>query len=104
MDEHPEEAAIREVREETGLDIRVRGLLGMWLDRYPDPAANPDDPDTTLNIYFHAEFTGGHERPQPGEVARLGWFARDDLPPPAEIAFPDHACTVLEAWRAAAGS
>lgn len=32
--EHPEQGAIRELREETGLNIRLNGLLGMYMDRY----------------------------------------------------------------------
>lgn len=97
-DEHPEDAAIRELREETGLDGRVTGILGMWLDHYPDPGDSAGA--TTLNIYFHVEISGGEERPQPGEVERLGWFAADALPAPDETAFPHHALDVLEAWKA----
>ena len=50
--EHPREAAAREVREETGLDVEVGGVLGMWIDSYaPD---GPGADKVTLNIYFHA--------------------------------------------------
>ena len=97
-DEHPEDAAVRELREETGFDVAITGLLGMWLDHYPDHRAS--DGVTTLNIYFHAEIAGGVERPQPGEVERLGWFAADALPDGDQIAFPHHALEVLGAWRA----
>jgi 8-oxo-dGTP pyrophosphatase MutT (NUDIX family) len=34
--EHPRDAARREVREETGLDVRVGGILGIWVDTYAD--------------------------------------------------------------------
>jgi 8-oxo-dGTP diphosphatase len=37
-DEHPVETAVREAREECGFEVEVTGLLGMWLDRYPNPA------------------------------------------------------------------
>ena len=32
VDEHPAQAAIRETREETGLEIELTGLLGLWMD------------------------------------------------------------------------
>lgn len=100
FDEHPEETAVREVREETGLEVRVTGFLGMWLDRYPHPDVASEDVETTLNLYFHADVTGGEERPAPEEVTRLGWFAPDELPSREETAFPEHAPAVLAAWRA----
>jgi len=49
--EHPADAAMREVREETGLPVRVTGLLGMWIDTYAPDGPNADK--VTLNIYFH---------------------------------------------------
>lgn len=97
VDELPAEAAVREMREETGLEIETTGLLGMWLDDYPDPA--DDRGQVTLNCYFEAMVVGGQERPQPDEVARLGWFERDALPAADEIAFPEHALEVLKTWR-----
>lgn len=96
-EEHPAAAAVREVREETGLEVALTGFLGMWVDHYPDPAA--EHPATTLNIYYHAVVAGGAEHPDRAEVDGLGWFGADDLP--AEVAFPDHATLVLRAWRRA---
>lgn len=95
-DEHPEDAARREIAEETGLAIEIIGLLGMWMDRY-GPA---DPPVSTLNVYFLARpLPGGEERPEAGEVAEIGWFAPESLP--VDLAFPDHARAVLDAWCAA---
>jgi 8-oxo-dGTP diphosphatase len=99
-DEHPADAAVREVREETGLAVRVTGFIGMWLDRYDD---RPDGlPDTILGCYFHAEPIDGRDVViDPVEVIEAGWFPAAKLPP--EIAFPDHAWPVLDAWRAGHG-
>lgn len=97
VDELPAATAVREVQEETGLDVEITGLLGMWLDGYPDPA--DERGQVTLNCYFDAVVVGGEERPQPGEVARLGWFERDALPADDEIAFPEHALEVLKTWQ-----
>lgn len=92
-DEHPQDAARREVLEETGLAIETVGLLGMWMDRYGDA----DPPVATLNIYFLARPAGASlARIADAEVAEIGWFSPEELP--AELAFPHHARAVLEAW------
>lgn len=93
-DEHPESAAVREVREETGLDVRLTGLLGMWMDTYESAA------EATLNIYYHAQPVGAAEvRIDPHEVAEVGWFLPDTLPD--NIAFQGHVPAVLRAWQSA---
>ena len=94
--EHPADAAAREVREETGLVVRVGGILGMWIDTYAPEGPGADK--VTLNIYFHAVPEGPAEaRTDPNEVAEIGWFAPDELP--ADVAFPGHIPAVLRAWR-----
>lgn len=95
-EEHPIVTAAREAEEETGVGVQVTGFLGLWLDRYPDPA----DPEAvvTLNAYYHAVAGPDVGAPDPAETAEIGWFAPDELPP---VAFPDHAEAVLAAWREA---
>jgi 8-oxo-dGTP diphosphatase len=90
--EHPAEAARREVREETGLDIELTELLGMLLDRYGDADYN------TLNIYYRARVLSGQARAG-DDASDLGWFAPDERP--ERIAFPDHERRVLALWRQA---
>ena len=98
-EEHPAETARRETREETGFDVESTGFLGMWLDRYPDPA-DPDWPKVTLNAYYHAVAAGTSAGAAASpEASELGWFWPDRLP--TEIAFPSHATSVLSAWREA---
>jgi ADP-ribose pyrophosphatase YjhB (NUDIX family)/predicted GIY-YIG superfamily endonuclease len=92
-DEHPEAGAIREIREETGLEVRLTRLFGLYVDRYSDDDAN-DVGDYCLNIYFLAEVAGGQERPA-DDAADLAWFAPDELP--EKIAFK-HARVVLADW------
>ena len=86
QDEHPAETALREVKEETGLEIELTGLLGLWLDEY--------DARTTLNIYYVANPLTG--RLQVGSDA-LGaaWFSPHALP--ERIAF-ENGRRALEAW------
>jgi ADP-ribose pyrophosphatase YjhB (NUDIX family) len=94
--EHPADAAVREVKEETGLAVRTTGILGMWIDTYAP--SGPDADKVTLNVYFHATPTDAAEqRLDPNEVAEIGWFAPDDLP--TALAFPGHVVEVLKAWR-----
>jgi ADP-ribose pyrophosphatase YjhB (NUDIX family) len=98
VDEHPSATAAREAREETGLEVEITGFLGMWIDRYPDPAGT-DVQAVTLNAYYHAAPVGGAGggEPDPAEAAEVAWFEPDALPAP--IAFPGHALAVLEAWK-----
>jgi 8-oxo-dGTP diphosphatase len=98
--EHPADAAVREVKEETGLTVRTTGILGMWIDTYAPSGPNAEK--VTLNIYFHAApATGGEPRLDPNEVAEIAWFAPDELP--TALAFPGHLVDVLRAWRLEVG-
>jgi len=89
--ERPEDGAVREVREETGLLVRLTGLFGFYVDRY----LYQDEGGFTLNVYFLGEVVGGEERAG-DDAAQLGWFAPDELP--TRVAF-DHARLVLEEWK-----
>jgi len=88
--ERPEAGAVREVQEETGLEVRLTRLFGFYMDRY----VYQGEGGFTLNIYFLAEVVGGEERAG-DDAAGLGWFGPDKLP--ARIAF-DHVRLVLEDW------
>ena len=86
VDEHPVEAAIRETWEETGLQIELTGLLGLWLDEY---AGN-----MTLNVYYLARPLTRRLRPG-SDADAAAWFAPDALP--ARIAF-HNGRQALETW------
>ena len=66
--EHPEEAVIREVLEETHLDICIEKLLlvNSWL---------PD----RVGMYYLCRITGGTFSPS-DEVSEFAFFSVDDLP------------------------
>jgi 8-oxo-dGTP diphosphatase len=79
-DEDSETTAIRETREETGLDIELRGLFAVHTGILP-----PDTP--VLVVFYDAEEIGG-ELLAGDDAAAVGFFALDDLPGP--IAFAAH--------------
>jgi 8-oxo-dGTP diphosphatase len=64
-----EEAACREVLEETGLDVKITGLVGVYSQR--DKAV--------VLVAYAAEVTGGNAHPGP-EVSELAGFPPDRLP------------------------
>ncbi|MFQ5857217.1 MAG: NUDIX domain-containing protein [Anaerolineae bacterium] len=90
-DEHPEEGAVREVREETGLLVHITNLVGIYVDTYGEDAS-----EYTLNIHYRAEVVEGVAEPRTDAV-EIGWFGPDELPD--KIAF-DHARVALEEWAA----
>ena len=68
--ETAEEAVVREVREETGIEIenlRYRGSQG-W--PFPDQ----------LMLAFTADYAGGQLRLQESEISEAGWFTLENLP------------------------
>ncbi len=71
--ELPEDAVVRELREETGLEVEPVRLIGFFLDRYGD------DGVSTLNIHYEARVLGGEESPA-DDVSELGWFPLDAIP------------------------
>ena len=67
------EAAIREAKEETGVDVELTGLVGvysriggMWNDVHA--------------VLFAAHPVGGELKVQPGETVEVGYFPFDDIP------------------------
>src|SRR2546427_9772760 len=69
-DEHPEAGARRELLEETGLRVRLRGLLGVYVGRRIQPHS--------LNFYYLAEAVAGlgAAAHRPAGLFRLGPRAR----------------------------
>ncbi len=93
---------MREVREEVGLDVAVTGLLGIWMDTYRASGAQTSVA-ATMNCYYHAKpLDDSDPVVDPAESTEAAWFAPGELP--GELAFPEHAGQVLEAWRAAVAS
>lgn len=83
--ERVEDAAVREVREETGLDVRLDALLGLY-----SATGNP----VALAVYV-ATPLGGELAPA-DDLTELAFFPFDDPPEPA---FP-HDPQIIADWLA----
>ncbi len=75
--ESPAEVAAREVREETGLEVRVARLLAV-LDKRKHP--HPPQLWYVYKLFFLCEVTGGALRSS-AETPAVAWFPRRALPP-----------------------
>lgn len=86
-DEAPEAAAIREVREETGLRVQIRQLLTV--------IPKQDDGMADLVIVYSARVVAGQMRAG-DDAAAVAWFSRDALPP--LVFYP--CIALIDQWRA----
>ncbi len=69
--ETPVQAAIREAAEETGLEVRVSGVIGLYL------LQGGGWPDILAHV-FTADIVSGHAQVvDGGEIARIEWRAPD---------------------------
>ena len=71
LGESIDQAAIREVKEETGLDVYLTRLVGLY--------SKPQE--GALAVTFEGAFTGGLLVPTPShEISQCGYFPLDQLP------------------------
>ena len=74
--EPPWQTAVRELREEAGVEARVEQLVGVFFRE----ASATEHPHGTVSIVYLCSITGGTLQPQPHEVAELAWRHIDDVP------------------------
>lgn len=79
-DESPADAAVREAAEETGLEVELVSLWGVFggpsfRHRYPN-----GDECSYVAIVFEAAVVGGRARPDGDETLEIGWFDTTELP------------------------
>lgn len=75
------EAAIREVKEETNLDIRIKKLIGVYSDPESQVFAYPNGQVVHfITTCFLAEITGGDLRCDTSESLEIKFFDRQNLP------------------------
>lgn len=85
--EQVERAAEREVQEELGLAVTLTHLLGVY--------SEPGNP-VVLIVYTGTVPATADPVVQEDEIAAIGYFAPDDLPP---LAF-DHDAQIIADWQA----
>jgi 8-oxo-dGTP pyrophosphatase MutT (NUDIX family) len=95
--ETPEQAATRELLEETGLIITNLEYLIALPDTYGPVPADGEEPDFTLNVYFTANVKGGTLRAS-DDAVEAQWFGVEELPADDQIAFV-HAREVMKHLR-----
>lgn len=77
--EAPRDAAVREAREETGLEVAIVRLVDALGG--PDFAVTYPNEDrcSFVSIVYEARVVGGTLRPDGHEVSRCEWFTRDEV-------------------------
>ena len=83
LGEHPADTAVREAREELGLDVVLDALVGVYLHGVPGDASGAEWRQVTL----YTGRSGGELRPDPTEVSEAAWFDPAALPGDTS---PDH--------------
>ncbi|GAB6060866.1 NUDIX domain-containing protein [Desulfonatronum parangueonense] len=79
--ESAEQAAVREAREETGLDVELTGLLGVYSDPRRDPRQH------TISTVYTAQAVNPEQMKAGDDAGKVGIFPVDALP--SNLAF-DH--------------
>jgi len=86
-------AAIREAREETGLDVELIRLIGLY--------SHPNASSFVGHIAsFAARAVGGEFKADPSEVIEMGYFAPDEIP--ADLLLT-HKRRILDAFSGVGG-
>ncbi|UCB43936.1 MAG: NUDIX domain-containing protein [Dehalococcoidales bacterium] len=79
LGETPEECARREFEEETGLQVRITRLLGVFSSLRYDAITNVNRGREVTHILFAGEIVGGKQKTSV-ETLEIGWFGQEHLP------------------------
>jgi 8-oxo-dGTP diphosphatase len=90
-DEDPQQAAIRECREETGLEVEIDSVMDIVASA---ALGGTIVGGATFVIFYRAHIVGGTLAPS-DDADLAGWFGPNDLP---ELAF-EQTRVVLNKWR-----
>ena len=98
LDETVEEGVVREVREETGYDVELTGLLGVQTHVIGVRAIETDRPLKAVRVLFAARVVGGELRKElDGTTDEARWFPLSDLSSLPRVPWIDDAIAQLTA-------
>jgi ADP-ribose pyrophosphatase YjhB (NUDIX family) len=80
-DESPDSAAVREAKEEAGIDVSLDGLLGIQNHA-------TEDSEQRLYLMFLCRYTGGAAQPDHLETDRVDYFSIIDLQERTDVIDP----------------
>ena len=82
--EQPADTVVREVKEETGVDVRVTDLVAVTSSSSTLTYGNGDQAQFMDHSFVCSLVPGGNGSPKVGddESLEVGWFDRDELPSP----------------------
>ncbi len=75
------QTAQRETREEVGLEVEPKRLIGIYTSPSLDKQYANGDETQVFITFFECEVRGGELQMQESEVLEIGWFDLDHLPP-----------------------
>lgn len=79
LGETPAECAVRECREESGIDVKVTRLLGVFSSNCYEYVHYPWKDNEFCHLLFEATIVGGEMRTS-DETIKVEWYAESDLP------------------------
>ena len=85
--EDPEQGLKREMKEELGVDIKIKKFIGVFIDKFYDQ----DDWYNALCLHYLCDIEKGNPRPLE-EVSELQWFSLNNIP--SRIAFKSNKNTL----------
>ncbi|HEY6495226.1 MAG TPA: NUDIX domain-containing protein [Trebonia sp.] len=78
--ESPAEAAVREAREEIGVEVRLGRLLDVLGGPDYEVTYPNGDRVTYVSAVYEATIVDGTPAPADGELSKVAWFTRAELP------------------------
>jgi 8-oxo-dGTP pyrophosphatase MutT (NUDIX family) len=95
------ETAVREVREETGLEIAPLRIIGAYSGLAAQQTYPNGDPVQNCTTFFDCRVVGGRLRLNDAENTALAYFAPDALPPEVDSLWRGRIALALSNWPAA---
>lgn len=80
LNETAKECAVRECREESGYEVEVTELLGVYSSQCYEFINYPWKENQFSHILFRAQLVGGEAKIS-SETTEIAWFAESEIPP-----------------------